>query len=69
MRNIEVEYYHTTLNKVFSIDKEITLAEFYAFQESEEEQLEVLGFIFVRVPERLPVINIEAQPDTQNEPT
>jgi hypothetical protein len=41
-----VEYLHTTLNKIYSIDYEISIAEFYKFQES-DNPLD-LGFTYER---------------------
>ena len=43
---IYVEYHHTTLNKVYSIDYEISYPEFLKFQEADEPKL--LGFKYER---------------------
>ena len=43
---IYVEYLHTTLNKVYSIDREISDAEFNEFQESDNPK--ELGFTYER---------------------
>jgi hypothetical protein len=43
---IYVEYLHTTLNKVYSINREISVSEFYKFQESDNPLQ--LGFTYER---------------------
>jgi hypothetical protein len=42
----KIEYHHTTLNKVYSIDREISIDEFYKFQESDNP--ETLGYKYER---------------------
>lgn len=43
---IYVEYLHNTLNKVYSIDREISEEEFYKFQKSDNPK--ELGFTYER---------------------
>lgn len=43
---IKIEYHHTTLNQIYSIDREISYPEFLKFQEADEPKL--LGFTYER---------------------
>ena len=43
---IKIEYHHTTLNQIYSIDREISYPEFLKFQES-DNPLE-LGYTYER---------------------